>query len=112
MSRLRITVLKREYYDELLEAHYPPGAGERRVGRCSVFEDGQVFETNRSCEKPDGFCDWAWADIQRDAMSVAFGVGHPWAHPRPMAITCCTDGKRPVVFCVEQVDEIEPVEGV
>ncbi|MFC2082494.1 TIGR04076 family protein [Candidatus Bipolaricaulota bacterium] len=105
MSRVRITVLKREYYEDLLKAHYAPDAGERRVGRCSVFTDGQVFETNRSCEKPDGFCDWAWADIQRDVISVAFGVGHPWASPPPMAIACCTDGKRPVIFKIEPLEE-------
>ena len=105
MPRVRITVLKREYYEELLDEHLPPDAAERRVRRCSVFEDGQVFETDRSCEKPDGFCDWAWRDIQRDVISVSFGVGHPWVFPRPMAITCCTDGKRPVVFKIEPLAE-------
>lgn len=108
MTPVRITVLKREYYEDLLREHFAPGDRERRVTRCSVFADGQVFETNTSCDKPDGFCDWAWRDIQRDVISVAFGVGHPWAHPRPMAISCCTDGKRPVVFCVQPVDGSNP----
>ena len=105
MSRVRITVLKREYYQDLLEQHYEPESSERRVGRCEAFADGQVFETNPACEKPPGFCDWAWADIQRDAVSVSFGVGHPWAAPKPMAISCCTDGKRPVVFKIEAIRE-------
>ena len=105
MSRVRITVLKREYYEDLLKEHYKPDSTERKTGRCGVLGDGQVFETNEACEKPDGFCDWAWADIQRDAVSVSFGVGHPWAAPRPMAVSCCTDGKRPVIFKIEAIRE-------
>ena len=105
MSRVRITVLLREYYEDLLRDQYAPDNSERRVGRCSSFRDGQTFDTNEICEKPVGFCDWAWADIQRDAVSVSFGVGHPWAAPKPMAISCCTDGKRPVVFKIEAVGE-------
>ena len=105
MSRVRITVLRREAYEGLLAEHYAPESSERRVGRCDVFRDGQTFDTNRSCEKPQGFCDWAWADIQRDVVSVSFGVGHPWAAPSPMAISCCTDGKRPVIFKIEAIAE-------
>lgn len=102
MPRVRITVLRREYYQDLLNDFFPHDSQEKKAGRCSVFEDGQVFETGPSCEKPDGFCDWAWRDIQRDAISVALGVGHPWACPRPMAIASRTDGKRPVVFKIER----------
>ncbi len=106
MLRIRLTVLKREYFEDLVKANYRPDSPKRRVGRCSAFEDGQVFETNPACEKPDGFCDWAWADIQRDVISVSLGVGHPWTSPRPMAIACCTDGKRPVVFKIEPAGEV------
>lgn len=75
MSRVRITVLRREIYEGLLAEHYAPYASERRAGRCSVFRDGQTFDTDRSCEKPQGFRDWAWADMQRDVASVSLGVG-------------------------------------
>ena len=105
MSRIRITVLRREHYDKLLQSLLPKDSPERQMGRCDLFTEGQVFETQRGCRKPDGFCDWAWSDIYRDAVSVAFGVGHPWAAPRPMAITCCTDGKRPVIFKIERIEE-------
>ena len=105
MSRVRITILRREFYEGLLAEHYAPDASERRAERCGVFRDGQTFETSPSCEKPQGFCDWAWADIQRDVASVSLGVGHPWAAPRPMAISCCTDGKRPVIFKIEAIQE-------
>jgi len=60
--------------------------------------------------KPEGFCDWAWSDIYRDVTSVAFGVGHPWAAPKPMAICSCTDGARPVVFKIELIHEESPQE--
>jgi uncharacterized repeat protein (TIGR04076 family) len=105
MSRVRITVLKCEHYQDLLDEHYPTGDGERKRPVCQVFEEGQVFDLHPWRFKPEGFCDWAWSDIYRDVVSVSFGVGHPWAHPRPMAISCCTDGARPVIFKIEPIKE-------
>ena len=35
---------------------------------------------------------------------VAFGAGYPWVGPEKTAITCCTDGFRPVTFKVEYVE--------
>ena len=54
--------------------------------------------------KPDGFCDWAWADIHRDVVSVMFGGSYPWIREPRTAITCCTDGLRPVIFKVERIE--------
>lgn len=105
MARVRITVLKCVHYQDLLDEHYPPDDSERKRPICPVFEEGQVFDLHPWRFKPEGFCDWAWSDIYRDVVSVAFGVGHPWAAPRPMAISSCTDGARPVVFKIEPIKE-------
>jgi hypothetical protein len=43
MPNVRITILKREFYQDLLEEHIPPGGKERDTVRCPVFEEGQVF---------------------------------------------------------------------
>jgi uncharacterized repeat protein (TIGR04076 family) len=36
---------------------------------------------------------------------VMFGQGYPWVKQPETAITCCTDGFRPVTFKVERIDE-------
>ena len=47
---------------------------------------------------PEGFCGWAWADIQKTVYGMARGG-------RKQFVTCCTDGYRPVVFLLEQIQE-------
>lgn len=107
MAHVRITVLKCEHYQDLLDEQYPPESGERKRPICPSFKTGDVFDLHEWRFKPEGFCDWAWSDIYRDVTSVAFGVGHPWVEPKPGAISCCTDGARPVVFRIELVDKEE-----
>ncbi|MFC2082495.1 TIGR04076 family protein [Candidatus Bipolaricaulota bacterium] len=110
MAHVRITVLKCELYQDLLDKHYPPESGDRKRPICPVFSEGQTFDLHPWRFKPEGFCDWAWSDIYRDVTSVAFGVGHPWVSPRPAAVSSCTDGARPVVFKIERVEDEKPGE--
>ena len=107
MAHVRITVLKCEHYQDLLDEHYPSGSKELQRPICPSFKEGDVFDLHAWRFKPEGFCDWAWSDIYRDVTSVAFGVGHPWVSPKPGAISCCTDGARPVIFRIELVEEEE-----
>jgi uncharacterized repeat protein (TIGR04076 family) len=44
---------------------------------------------------PEGFCGWAWADIQKLVYGMARGG-------QKVFVTCCTDGYRPVVFKLER----------
>ena len=99
MSRLRITVLKKMHFPDLQAQYAKPGT----FGVCTAFEEGQIFETEES--KPDGFCSWAWADIQRDVTLVRSGAEMPWIGARKTMVSCCTDGFRPVVFRIERVAE-------
>jgi len=101
LTKLRITVLKKMHFPDL-QATY---AKEGTFDVCSAFEEGQVFETAEG--KPDGFCSWAWADIQRDVTLVRSGADLPWIGPKNTMISCCTDGFRPVVFRIDRVDETE-----
>jgi uncharacterized repeat protein (TIGR04076 family) len=73
-------------------------------GHCQVFQDGQEFVIEDFPLKPDGFCGWAWADIHREVVTVMFGGDYPWIGPPGTAITCCTDGLRPVIFRVERIE--------
>jgi uncharacterized repeat protein (TIGR04076 family) len=101
LPKLRITVLKKMHFPDL-RAKY---AKEGTFNVCSAFEEGQVFETAEG--KPDGFCSWAWADIQRDVTLIRSGAELPWIGPKNTMISCCTDGFRPVVFRIDHVGEAE-----
>ncbi len=103
MVAVKITVLKRTLFDDLAKAH---GGDPKRP--CEVFSDGQTFIAGLN--KPEGFCDWAWTDISRMVLAVYsggnFDVGpfKGWMKNDGEAISCCTDGFRPVVFKIQRVD--------
>ena len=103
MMRCRITVVKRTINQDLIDQHV--SETRERFGRCQIFEDGQEFIIEGFPLKPEGFCGWAWADIHRDVVTPMFGGSYPWIKQPRTAITCCTDGLRPVIFKVEIIDE-------
>ena len=102
MSKCKISVLKRSLNQDLIDAYVSKTRDD--FGQCHLFEDEQEFVIEGFPSKPDGFCDWAWADIQRDVAAVMFGSSFPWIEEPRTAITCCTDGFRPVIFKVEAID--------
>jgi uncharacterized repeat protein (TIGR04076 family) len=71
---------------------------------CTAFEDGQEFLIETPLKQPENFCGWAWRDIYKDLSVLRFGGNFSWAEPGE-AITCCTDGNRPVVFKLERLEE-------
>jgi len=103
MSKVRITVLRKVVHQDLLDEYLATSAKERGYAACDAFEEGETFEFDGS-RCPEGFCHWAWADIQRDAMMVLFGQGYPWIGRSATAIACCTDGFRPVTFKIERIE--------
>jgi uncharacterized repeat protein (TIGR04076 family) len=88
---------------DLIETFVP--ALQEQAKPCPVFKEGQQFVIDLyPPTQPDGFCGWAWYDIQR-SLSIAiesgemnFGISFP----------TCNDGLRPVVFRLEQIDEEAP----
>jgi len=104
MAKVRITVMKKVLHQDLIDEYLEQSAKKRGFGLCSAFEEGQEFILE-GMNYPEGFCHWAWADIQRDVMMVLFGQGFPWVEPKATAITCCTDGFRPVTFKVERIED-------
>jgi uncharacterized repeat protein (TIGR04076 family) len=105
MAKIRITVVERTFNKDITEEfgseRFLAGAGN---GPCVHFEEGQEFILERM-NKPENFCPWAWADIHREIRTVAFDGGFSWVNQPNSAITCCTDGMKPVVFCVERIEE-------
>lgn len=104
MSKTKITVVKRVSLKDLYGDNPPANIDEEMVTPlCPAFTEGQEFFFEHDC--PPGFCSWAFADIQRDIMLIHFGGSYPWIKDKHVAITCCTDGLRPVIFRVERVED-------
>lgn len=101
MAKVKITVVKKTDAKELFGDN--PPVPYRVDSVCKAFEVGQEFESNRNC--PEGFCNWAFADIQRDIIGVANGANFKWLGQAGVAISCCTDGIRPVIFKIERMEE-------
>ena len=102
MAKTKITVLRRTIEEDLVDEFV--NQGESGFGPCELFEDGQEFLLEEFPTIPEKFCDWAWADIQRDVVAVAMGADMPWMKVPGVAVSCCTDGFRPVIFKIERVD--------
>ena len=93
--QVRITVLKKHFHKEFVEKY---AANPERWTECKRFELGQEFVTSRDApwEMPEGFCGWAWADIQKLVYGMARGG-------QDVIVSCCTDGYRPVIFKLEKM---------
>ena len=109
---VKITVVKVAAYADLAEkfGQYRPGAPRGTVTPCNFFQEGMSFTVKMdpfgNC-KPEGFCDWAWADIWKDVLLVCDRAG--FSTPEEIAqlpphFACCTDGLRPVTFMLEAVE--------
>lgn len=95
----RITVMQRAFHERLIDEHFPEHA--KQLTPCPIFEVGQAFEIKGIFPtKPEGFCDWAWADIHRNVAMACMGA----KMPSGCAFTCCSDGLRPVTFRIEAVE--------
>ena len=104
MPKTKITVVKRVSLKDLFGDNPPAHINEEMVTpQCPAMKEGQEFIFEYDC--PPGFCSWAFADIQRDIMLVQFGGSYPWIKERQVAIACCTDGLRPVIFRIERIED-------
>jgi uncharacterized repeat protein (TIGR04076 family) len=101
----KITVLKRTVNHDLIR-EYLEGE-DKSTGFCECFHDGQEFILKSEADfqqVPQDFCDWAWADIRRDILTVAFGGNMPGMKQKGTLVTGCTDWFRPVIFKVERME--------
>lgn len=94
--RVKITVLKKIFNEEFI-ADY--AANPSIWTECTHFNVGDEFITHPDTpwDMPEGFCGWAWADIQQLVYGMARGG-------QDVFLTCCTDGYRPVIFKLEKLD--------
>ena len=98
---VRITVLRRFKPSEVFEKS--PVTPVPPLEACEFLRDGQEFVVREDLKMPEGFCASAWASIYCNVRVLAFGGSLPWFRERGVAISCCIDGLRPVVFKLERV---------
>ena len=100
MSPVKITVIKRFSSEDVFGAENQPND---QFAICSMFKEGDEFLVDDIETMPNGFCGWAWRDIYRDIAVLFFG-GH-FAMGAGIQYTSCTDGKKPVCFKLERLEE-------
>lgn len=104
--KCKITVLHREYYQDLADKYL----ADPNVGKCQTFREGQVFivDNENYYRMLDGkFCSEAWNAISHYVYAAINGgsIMRGWTNDEKVMIACCNDGVRPVVFKLERIDE-------
>lgn len=100
MKNVKITVIRKARYDDLIEKYENPieHACDICEGQVFICEDGQ---------KPEGFCDSAWETVLPFVAELANGGGNfydGWMKNEKSAMISCNDGFRPVSFLLEACD--------
>ena len=100
MKKIRITVMRKARYEDLIEKYENP------IEHACDIEEGQVFIAD-CWKKPEGFCDSAWETISPFVMTLAHGgedFYDGWMKNKKSAMLSCNDGFRPVSFYVEVIE--------
>jgi len=100
MANVKITVVKKLSNTDLFGKN--PPLHFTGMGECDRVQLGQEFISEEG-RFPEGFCAWAYADIQRDITHLRLGGDFPWFKEKGATLACCTDGARPVVFKLERM---------
>ena len=95
-ASVKITVLRRLFHEDIVEE-----CCEFAWEPCERLQEGQEF-VSEGANMPDGFCRWAWCDIQKYVMTLARGGNFRGVRPG-IFVTNCTDGFRPVLFKLERM---------
>jgi len=109
MNKVKITVLKTTFDEELVEEY-----GAIGLTACPMLKQGQIFEADFA--KPDGFCDEAWKAIYQYVFALAHGAGDDlfyygdWIRNPGVAICSGNDGLRPVIFKLEATNQTSKID--
>ena len=100
MKKIKITVMRKARYDDLIEKYENP------IEHACDLEEGQVFIAE-GWNRPEGFCLSAWESMSAFVLALSHGGGdfyNGWMKNRKSAMISCNDGFRPVSFYVEVVE--------
>ena len=100
MKQIRITVMRKACYTDLIEKYENP------IEHACDMVEGSVYIAN-GWEKPEGFCQSAWDSMSMFVMALAHGgsnLYNGWMKNPRSAMISCNDGFRPVSFLLEVID--------
>ena len=103
MKKVRITVLRKGFYPDLIRRICP---SRRRSASVISFRRGIHFSipAGRRCRRASA--PWAWIDIYRSVSALSCGATYtPWQKQDGASVVCCTDGLRPVTFLLEAEEQ-------
>jgi len=103
MKKVRITVIKNAFDEELIARHMKPDAANTFRSCDHEVDDSFIVDQPVMC--PEGMCPWAWHDIESFVRIAAFEGKLNGHTPEDSWIRCCTDAFRPVTFLIEPVDD-------
>ncbi|MGN1362311.1 MAG: TIGR04076 family protein [Methanobrevibacter sp.] len=101
MKKVKITVIRKVSYDDLIAKYENP------IEHPCDINEGDVFIAN-GWEKPKNFCTSAWDSISPFVMALSYGaedIYDGWMKNKKSAMISCNDGFRPVSFLLETLDE-------
>ena len=101
MKKIRITVIRKACYTDLMEKYENP------IAHACDLNEGDVFVAD-GWKKPEGLCDSAWETLSPFVMVLAHGgkdFYDGWMKDPESAMLSCNDGFRPVTFLVETIRE-------
>jgi len=101
ISKVKITVLKRTDTKQIFGDNPPMG---QAIDACNLFKVGQEFIVDEDGKMPEGFCHWAWNDLYKVIATLSYGGNFPWMKEKGTAVSCCTDGLRPVIFEIRRIE--------
>ena len=103
MFSCKITVLRKSLFHDLAAEYL--NKDYQAISYCDFFEEGQEFVIDPA-SVPNDFsnaCPWAWADIRKDILAIAYGGDIPGYRHKGITLSSCTDWFRPVLFKIERI---------
>ena len=96
---VKITVLRVFHPEEVFKEALTSAKKEA----CSIFKVGDIYAYD-GFEQPKGFCPVAWQAVYPYALTLYKGGDFTsWYGEPGLAILCCPDGRRPVIFKLERI---------
>lgn len=108
MKKCKITVLRKLFIEDFAKEY-----GVENLSSCPMFKEGQVFYADYA--KPENFCDEAWKAIYQYVFALSHGAVEDLFYygdqikEKGVAICSCNDGLRPVIFKIEQTENISEI---
>ena len=103
MAKVKVTVVKKMRIEDVYGKKLPKVAPTFKSPCHMPFKEGDSFIFELGEPVPDGFCTWAYADLQRDITHLMLGGDYPWLIEKGVNYAACTDGLRPVIFKIERI---------